>query len=504
MIFSMSDAAPNPPAPSAAPDQLAHLRHELRTPLNQIIGYSEMLEEEANDAGQTSFVPDLQKIQKAARHLAEVITENLNPGKFQGTLNRRPSAAVAPGSEPLNQVVERLDDEDDADSKRAQIPGHLLVVDDNEANRDMLSRRLQKQGFTVETAENGLRALEQLRATSYDLVLLDIMMPELDGFAVLERLKSDNQLRHIPVIMISALDELESVVRCIQIGAEDYLPKPFNPTLLRARIGASLEKKHLRDQEQKTYQALVASQAMLAAELSEAAEYVKSLLPATLTEPIRTEWRFVPSTQLGGDSFGYHWLDENRFAMYLLDVCGHGVGAALLSISAMNVLRSQSLPATNFGDPGSVLCALNEAFPMENQNNMYFTIWYGVYNRATRRIVYASGGHPPAVLVSNSGGKITTAQLRTQGMVIGSLSGLRFPTAESDVPPGSRLFIFSDGTYELTKPDGSMMELDEFVKILAGPHPKGEAQLDDVIAAARRIQGKDGFEDDYSLMKIAF
>ncbi len=499
----MSDAAPNPSS-SAAPDQLAHLRHELRTPLNQIIGYSEMLEEEAADAGQSAFIPDLQKIQKAARHLTDVINDNLNPGKFQGTLNRRPAVGTQLTPEQVTDVAEQLEAEEEAEPKRSLIPGHLLVVDDNEANRDMLSRRLQKQGYTVEIAENGLLALERVRTTPFDLVLLDVMMPELDGFAVLERLKSDSQLRHIPVIMISALDELESVVRCIQIGAEDFLPKPFNPTLLRARIGASLEKKYLRDQEQRTYQALVESQAMLAAELAEAADYVKSLLPATLKEPIRTEWRFIPSTQLGGDSFGYHWLDQNRFAMYLLDVCGHGVGAALLSISAMNVLRSQSLPSTDFGDPGSVLSALNEAFPMENQNNMYFTIWYGVYNRATRRLVYASGGHPPAVLVSNAGGQVVTAQLRTPGMVIGSLSGLRFPTAECEVPPASKLFVFSDGTYELTKPSGEMMELEEFVQVLAGQNSEGETELDQIIETARRIQGKENFEDDYSLMKINF
>ena len=127
--------------------------------------------------------------------------------------------------------------------------GHLLVVDDNKVNRLLLGRSLEQQGHTVAFAENGQQGLEMLRAQSFDLVLLDIMMPELDGYQVLERLTKDPVLRDIPVIMTSSMDELDSVVRCIEMGAEDYLSKPPNPVLLRARIGASLEKKRLRDQQ---------------------------------------------------------------------------------------------------------------------------------------------------------------------------------------------------------------------------------------------------------------
>jgi len=128
--------------------------------------------------------------------------------------------------------------------------GLVLVVDDNEMNRDLLSRRLQRQGFTVAIAEDGKQALEQIQIQPFDLVLLDVMMPQMNGYQVLEYLKTDTNLRHIPVIVISALDDMESVVRCIELGAEDYLFKPFNQTLLKARIGACLEKKRLRDQEQ--------------------------------------------------------------------------------------------------------------------------------------------------------------------------------------------------------------------------------------------------------------
>src|SRR5436309_2947435 len=111
---------------------------------------------------------------------------------------------------------------------------------------------------------------------------------------------------------------------------------------------------------------------------------------------VTADWRFIPSSQLGGDAFGYHWPDPDHFAVYLLDVCSHGVGAALLSISVMNVLRSQSLPDADFRNPGEVLSSLNRTFPMERQNNLYFTMWYGVFNRPACQLSYASGGHPPA------------------------------------------------------------------------------------------------------------
>jgi class 3 adenylate cyclase len=162
--------------------------------------------------------------------------------------------------------------------------GSVLVVDDNEINRDLLSRRLQRQGHTVMIAVDGRQAIEKLRQEAFDLVLLDIMMPEMNGYEVLAYLKADASLRHIPVIMISALDDIESVVRCIELGAEDYLFKPFNPTLLKARIGSCLEKKRLRDQEQAYLK-----------KLQEEQEKSERLLLNILPKPIAEQLKQAPS-----------------------------------------------------------------------------------------------------------------------------------------------------------------------------------------------------------------
>ncbi|MEN9812676.1 MAG: hypothetical protein RL479_1362, partial [Verrucomicrobiota bacterium] len=340
---------------------LSHLRHDLRTPLNQIIGYSELLAEEAADAGHETYGPDLQRIRGAARQLLDLINRNLTDERV--TLAGEIVAATEPAATPAAGSAPPLAAAEDT---RAPITGRILVVDDQPGNRDMLARQLERQGHTTTVAGDGREALERLRAAPHDLVLLDLMMPVLDGHGTLAEMKADPALSHLPVIMISALDELGSVVRCIERGAEDYLPKPFNPTLLRARIGAGLEKKRFRDQERAYVRTIEETQQRLQAELQEAENYVRSILPPPLTAgPVRSEWLLVPSTELGGDAFGHHWIDPDHLAIYLLDVCGHGVGAALLSVTAGNVLRHGSLPSVDFRDPGAVLTALNEVFLME-------------------------------------------------------------------------------------------------------------------------------------------
>jgi len=244
----------------------------------------------------------------------------------------------------------------------------------------------------------------------------------------------------------------------------------------------------------------------LTAELNEAAEYVKKILPEPIRQgPVLTDWRFIPSTSLGGDSFGYHALDDEHFAIYLLDVCGHGVGAALLSVSVINVLRSQTLPNADFREPEQVLAALNDTYQMENHNNMYFTIWYGVYNFKTRNLVYANGGHPPALLLD--GPRTANARverLANKNTIIGGMPGLTYQRSACQVPASARLYVFSDGVYEIAAPDGTMWELDDFVDFMAKPSDGTESDLDRLWKYARQLRGSDNLEDDFSIMEVEF
>jgi len=487
------DVAPSSPA--SANEALAHVRHDMRTPINHILGYSELVAEELSDAGVTSAAADLEKIQHAARQLLGMIGEHLSEEGFA-----RLHSGEAPEARTATSAAATPHETASHPDTAAAVTGRILVVDDNLENRETLARRLQRQGHTTTLAADGAEALEIARRAPFDLVLLDVMMPVLDGYGALEALKADEALRHIPVIMISALDEIESVVHCIEKGAEDYLPKPFNPTLLRARIGASLEKKTLRDQEQTYLHRIEETQRHLKSELDEAAKYVRSIFPAPTETPYRIDWNYAPSMELGGDAFGYHWIDDNHLAIYLLDVCGHGVGASLLSVSAINVLRSGSLPATDFRDPAQVLAGLNNAFPMEQQNNMYFTIWYGVYHRPTRLLRHSSGGHPPALLLTPDG---TMSELRAPGMLIGAMPDMTYASQSVEIAPGSRLLVLCDGTYEIKRPDGTMIEFDDFTTFMRehGAEPDG---LEKLLTWVRDLRGGEPLEDDFSIVRIEF
>src|SRR4030095_4005023 len=174
-----------------------------------------------------------------------------------------------------------------------------------------------------------------------------------------------------------------------------------------------------------------------------------------------------------GDSLGYHWIDSEHFALYLLDVSGHGVGAALLSVAVANTLRSGAWRDADFRFPEEVLGSLNQAYQMERHNDLYFTIWYGVYHQPTGRLRYASAGHPPPILVSGStGNRGNASPLPGRGLPLGMLPNARYDREECTLVSPARLFLFSDGVYEITRPDGSMLEFQTFAQDIArvGPH----------------------------------
>lgn len=245
----------------------------------------------------------------------------------------------------------------------------------------------------------------------------------------------------------------------------------------------------------------VAKNARLADDLRRAADYVRSLLPPPLVSPlVEVEWCFVPSTVLGGDSFGYYWLDDQRFAFYLVDVCGHGTGPAMHSVSVLNVLRQQLLSNVDYAQPAQVLTRLNEALPMERHGDMFFSIWYGVYFPAERRLAFASAGHPPAVLLRGDGAK----NLLTANLFVGMLPDKEFQQDQIRLAPGDRLCVFSDGVFEITARDGSewsQANLNELLLRRSQDNCLSSASIyRDVVATAQ----PGGLNDDFSLLIFRF
>ena len=388
-------------------------------------------------------------------------------------------------------------------------PASILVVDDSAMMRRVLIQSLEKIGFTtIIPAASGEEALEVLSRSRVDLVVLDIEMPGMNGLAVLWMMKRDPLLKETPVIVISGSDELETAATCIEAGAEDYLHKPYNPTILRARVESSLEKKRLRDLDrlrvfeiQREKELLEKTQKRLSKELDDAAKYVRSILPDPVATPSHTiDWYYEPTGELAGDSFGYHHIDDDHLAIYLLDVCGHGVGAALLSVSAINAIRTAGIKGVDFLEPSAVLEGLNEAFPMDRNNDMYFTIWYGVYHVPTRTLCHASAGHPPALLLHPNK---EVLEVNEPGMITGLMPGTRYKSSSLEIPPDSKLLVICDGTYEVKKPDGAWLEFSEFKEFLE-KHGRKKDLFQQLLEWIRSMNGPGPLADDFSIIKIHF
>ena len=397
--------------------------------------------------------------------------------------------------------------------KAANPIADILVIDDDPIIRRILQRMLQSQGYRVAIAETADDGLDQALAITPPVILCDWRLPgAVDGLEICRRLKEHPDLSMSSFLLITAHAETASRVEALEAGADDLLMKPIDMAELKARVKSGMRLCQLtRDlKEQKQY---------LENELAEAASYVQSLLPRDTDQPpVKIQTRFLPSQQLGGDCFDFYWLDPDYLVMYLLDVSGHGLGAALLSTSVLNVLRSQSLPGTNFYRPDKVLESLNNMFQMTDQNEKYFTIWYGVYNRVNRQLMYASAGHPPAVLLSpppatpsEAGSRAVMAEtmrLRTPGMPIGMMPDTTYTWKRCSIPDDSYLYIFSDGVYEVPETSlaetGEILGLDSFIEhIVKCPRP---GQLDELISHAIMPSIAIGqvLADDLSLLEINF
>lgn len=382
----------------------------------------------------------------------------------------------------------------------------VLLVDDQPMIGEAVRRMLASEtDIDFSYCNDPAKAIELAAQFHPTVILQDLVMPEIDGLTMLRFYRANPATRDIPTIVLSTKEEPKVKAEAFSLGANDYLVKLPDPIELTARIRHHSRGYIAQIERNEAYAALKKSEERLASELAEAAKYVISLLPERLSGEIATDWLFIPSVELGGDAFGYHWLDPDHLAIFLLDVCGHGVKAALLSISAINALRNQALASTDFRSPSEVLSSLNKAFQMERHNDMYFTIWYGVYDKQNRRLTYANGGHPAPILMAGAA-KETAEPLKLGqgGRIIGAFPDITFDSAVQDLPPYSRLYVFSDGIYEVSRPDQTMLTYAEFVQILTGAKYSPESVIEHTINAIRTVRSGDQFEDDVSIVEVAF
>jgi sigma-B regulation protein RsbU (phosphoserine phosphatase) len=217
---------------------------------------------------------------------------------------------------------------------------------------------------------------------------------------------------------------------------------------------------------------------------------------------VLTDWRFVPSTQLGGDAFGYYWLDPETFVFYLIDVSGHGVGSAMHSVTVLNVLRQRGLLQVDPTDPASVLANLNARFQMDVHNGLFFTMWYGVYRPRDRSLVCGAAGHHAAYLVPPD--RSTTLPLGTSNLMIGAMPDVAYEVQRTTIPAGSVGYLFSDGAFEIETKDDQRWSMADFLPLLLKPSSAGTSEADRVYQLVRHAARPGPLDDDFSLMVISF
>lgn len=327
-------------------------------------------------------------------------------------------------------------------------PARVLVVDDVEANRDLLVRRLQRQGHAADTAENGRAALTKLLSQQFDLVLLDIMMPEMNGYELLQYMRAVPRLQHVPVILISALDDTGSVIKGIELGADDHLPKPFNQHILRARVESSLARKRLHDREQ-----LYA--ASLQREMDIARNIQACFLPHTL--PQAEGWDlaawFQPARDVGGDFYDAFPVRGGRYlALVVADVCDKGVGAALFMALFRSLLRAQAEQLfSQEGDPELLVCQLalsvnSYIVRTHERDSMFATVFVSILDPSSGQLVYVNAGHEAPLLCGADGVK---TRLASTGPALGIASDATFGVSRISISAGETLVAYTDGVTDV-------------------------------------------------------
>lgn len=393
----------------------------------------------------------------------------------------------------LGAVVEAL----------ARRPGPVvLMVDDQPqmaaAIRDLLAGESDIAFHACLDPRQALAAVVRVTPT---VILADLVMPQMDGLTLVRLLKAYPATRDIPVIVLSAMEEASRKAEGFAAGADDYLVKVPEQIELIARIRYHSRAYATLIQRNAAHRALEDTQRRIAEDIERASVYVSSLVPAPLSSgAVRSSWCLYPCTSLGGDSLGYHWLDAGHFAAYQLDASGHGVGPALLSVSALNMIRSQTLPDTDFASPASVLAALNGIFQMSRHGNLYLTAWYGVYDVASRLLTWAAAGHPPALLFAGDGAE---RELPTGNFFLGARPDVVFVQSTIDVPADAALYVFSDGVFQITRTDGSVWSYESFREELRRQQRDG-GDVEACHRAALALHGCQALEDDYTILRLSF
>lgn len=382
---------------------------------------------------------------------------------------------------------------------------YIFIVDDIMKNLQVLGSTLMEEGYEIGIAGNGAEAIVSIQNEPPDLILLDVMMPVMDGFETCRKLKTIDKIKEIPIIFLTAKTELEDIVTGFKAGGADYITKPFSREELLARVRFHTELKMSREKLVFLNSELEDKLKLISKDLDKASRYIKSLLPEFLEhEKINITWKFEPSNKLGGDTFGYHFIDEKNIAVYLIDVCGHGVGSALHSVTILNALRYNMLRGIDYRKPSEVLGKLNDLYNMFDYDEMFFTLWYGVFNIETNEFRFSAAGHHPAVMISDISNNRYESFLNCSNLMAGAMKNYKFAESVTTISQNSCIYIFSDAAFEIKMQDGSMWNINLLAKFLAENCSIGSSDLDELYNFLTGNYFKEKLDDDFSIIKLSF
>ena len=396
----------------------------------------------------------------------------------------------------------------------------VLIVDDNVINRKLLKGFLKQDDYELIEAADGTEALLKVFQTLPDLILLDIMMPNKDGYEVCKELKGDQRTVHIPIIFLSAKAGVEDKIRGLELGGADYVTKPFHSGEVLARVRTQLKIGRLTKKLMTANAALMkanttleAKQQQIDGDLEAAAGIQESLLPQDIPslDTLEVSWRFMPCDRIGGDIFNMIRLDELHWGIYMVDVSGHGVPSALVTVSVSQMLQPQRgmvlkkridpPPYYELMSPGQVLMGLDKEYPIERFDK-FFTISYLIVNAKTGSVRYASAAHPPPVLLHKDG---TIELLKEGGTIIGMGGILPFEEGHRQLAKGDRLFVYTDGIVEYESKKGQFYGEERFYEILASMRDQTLSKtIETTIADLMAFGDQNDPQDDISLMGIEF
>ncbi len=348
--------------------------------------------------------------------------------------------------------------------------GKILIVDDNIVNRKLLGGILSKQGYELVEAEDGLAAIELANNEEPDLILLDIVMPKKDGYEVCKELKSDPHTADIPIIFLSAKNEVKDKIKGFELGGADYVTKPFDRGEVLARVKAHLKIRFLTKELIKSNAELLRKQKSLDEDLKAASEIQKSLLPKLKgkIEIGEIAWEFMPCGRVGGDLFNFFPLDENNWAIYILDVSGHGVPSAMVAVSVSQMLNPHTTyilkvgtsdsPYYKISSPSEVLGLLDKEYPIDRFEK-FFTMSYLVLDFREGVLRYSNAAHPPPVLLHRDG---SFELLKEGGTIIGMGGMLPFEEGVRHLESGDKLILYTDGIIEYQNKSGEFYGEERF------------------------------------------